>query len=351
MKILVVNTIDYSINGIANVIASFCKGIYTESKDINIEITSHGIIDDKYKKLFDEIGVKINFLPARKKVFKYTSALKKLVKYGDYDIVHIHGNSATMLLETYALKKSKAKVVVHGHNTKCSHMKAHKLLFKKFNKSYDYALACSKEAGEFAFGKNFTVIENGLEVNKFVFSEKAREQLRKQYNLEDNIVCIHVGLFNYQKNQELLLRAATKLGSRYKIVFAGGGSNLEYCKQLASKLSIQDKVLFLGMQNDVSKLYSMADCFVFPSNFESFGLALVEAQINGLPCLVSTEVSRYSKVNDKLVKYLPLQTDAWAKEISKITTRKTSKEDLKIYSKFDTKNSTDALIKFYKSII
>lgn len=349
MKILIVNTIKYNINGIANVIASFISG--AKDKSIKIDITSNGFIDNKYKEIFNNNNVKIFQLPARKNIFKYAKALKKVVKNGDYDIVHIHGNSATMLLETLALKKCKAKIVVHCHNTKCKHNTIHRLLKNKFNKSFDYALACSKEAGEYAYNKHFTVIENGLDVKKFVFSQKDRDVLRKQYNLNNNIVCLHVGLFNNQKNQELLISASKDLPDEYKIVFAGDGETLQACQNLAKDLGVQNKLLFLGMQSDVSKFYSMADCFVFPSNYESFGLSLVEAQINGLPCLVSEQVSKFSKVNDKLVSYLPLVSNDWVAAISKVKTRKLIQQDKEMYSKFDIQNSTDKLIGFYKEII
>ena len=50
-----------------------------------------------------------------------------------YDVIHIHGNSATMAVETMAAALAGVKVrIAHSHNTTCTHMKAHRILYPFF---------------------------------------------------------------------------------------------------------------------------------------------------------------------------------------------------------------------------
>ena len=63
--------------------------------------------------------------------------------------------------------------------------------------------------------------------------------------------------------------------------------------------SLSENVIFLGRRNDVAKLYSAMDAFIFPSKFEGFGLALVEAQASGLRCIASDRVPEATRVDSE----------------------------------------------------
>ena len=76
-------------------------------------------------------------------------------------------------------------------------------------------------------------------------------------------------------------------------------------KKKAYELGVDDKVLFLGMRDDVSDIVQAFDVFVFPSTYEGLGLAVIEAQASGLECIVSDRVPIETKVTDN-IKYLSL---------------------------------------------
>ena len=57
---------------------------------------------------------------------------------------------------------------------------------------------------------------------------------------------------------------------------------------------------FLGVRSDTAQLYQAMDVFVFPSQFEGLPMALLEAQANGLPCVVSDAIVPEIQVNPNL---------------------------------------------------
>ena len=352
MKILLVNTIKYNINGIANVILAHCKGLKILQPDIQIDITCNGELAEVYKTGFDQLGVNVINVCSRKNIFKYCRQLKKIAKEGYYDIIHIHGNNSLMYLEVRNLKKYRTKIIVHAHTTSTKHEKLHKLFMPKLKNYADMLLSCSKEAGEFCFKDNFTIVNNGMDIDKFVFDETQRDILRKRYNLQDKVVVLHTGLFNYQKNHQFMLQLAEQMDNeKFVFAFVGGGELFEDVKRLAEQKHILDKILFLGLQNDPSKFYSMADCFILPSRYEAFGLVLVEAQINGLKCIASNAVSRDSLVNDKLVDYLPLNEEVWIDKLETLGNRKKEYQDLKMYDKFSLITTAGQVLEIYKNIL
>ena len=84
-------------------------------------------------------------------------------------------------------------------------------------------------------------------------------------------------------------------------------------------MGLAERTLFLGPQPRVSEFYSAMDVFVLPSRFEGFGIALLEAQVNGLPCLCSDTVSPSSNVTGQ-VRRLSLASGAekWALETARV---------------------------------
>lgn len=111
----------------------------------------------------------------------------------------------------------------------------------------------------------------------------AQEPIEAQYHklFEGNVI-INVGRFHKQKGQWYLIRAfkeVLKTIPDVRLVFLGTGELQSYAEKLASDLGITDKVHFLGFQQNPLKFVSQATVFAFPSLWEGFPVALVEALI------------------------------------------------------------------------
>lgn len=101
----------------------------------------------------------------------------------------------------------------------------------------------------------------------------------------------HVGRFVEAKNHERLVEVARRLaelGSRFEMWFIGDGPLRPHIEDVVARAGLGDRVRFLGERDDVDALLArFIDVFVFPSRFEGFGLAALEAQAAGLPCVIS----------------------------------------------------------------
>ena len=114
-----------------------------------------------------------------------------------------------------------------------------------------------------------------------------REEKLKEFGIKDEIVFLSVGELNNNKNQEVIIKALSKVNFNFKYLLCGKGDKQPYLEQLADDLGIGDNVIFTGYRNDIKELLHCADVFCFPSFREGLSVALMEAMAAGLPCVVS----------------------------------------------------------------
>lgn len=318
-KILMINTVGYGQNGIVSVCANLCEGL--DFHKYKVDLVSFYDIDEQIFKKFENTHTKLYVLPHRKTELKsYLVQLYKMMKVNHYDIVHVHGNSSTMIIESILARLCHIKnIVVHCHNNNTSHAFLNSCLKPFFKLSYTDAVACSHLAGQWLFGKShYSIIKNGIHSHDFIFDTSARMEIRKKLNITDELVLGHVGLFNQQKNQEFLLKLIEQLVQKdisCRLLLLGDGELKEQLMKLTYEFNIQDYVIFLENTNDIPQFLSAMDVFVFPSKWEGFGLAILEAQANGLPCLVSNFVSDDVNITKDLI-YISLDDlDLWIEKI------------------------------------
>lgn len=305
-------------------------------------------------------GQNSNFiqLPNKKKnIVKYCINLYKIMHNFKFDVVHVHGNSANMLIELLIAKINKITCrIAHCHNSTCNHKILNKLLKPIFKHSYTMALACSNKAGDWIFGKsNYYILNNAIDLNSFIFSEEIRKEYRKKLNIGEGTKVIgNVGNLNEQKNQEFLLKIFEKyikINPDSILIIIGEGKNKSKLEELAEKLKITPYIKFLGVKNDVNFWLQAMDLLVFPSKWEGFGMALIEAQATGLPILSSNVVPENVNVT-KTMHLLDLNKDSldkWVKSVDDLLKEKQSRKiDIKKFKDFDIKVQGKNLLKYYK---
>ncbi|MGI0106493.1 N-acetyl-alpha-D-glucosaminyl L-malate synthase BshA [Salinimicrobium sp. WS361] len=81
-----------------------------------------------------------------------------------------------------------------------------------------------------------------------------------------------------------------------KLIMVGQGPEREMAEELVQDLALEDKVLFLGESHEIDQVLSYSDLFLLPSEKESFGLAALEAMVNGVP-VISTNTGGLPEVN------------------------------------------------------
>ena len=314
MKILIVNTVRFRLNGITSVIMNYYRNMNRTGMQIDFVVKNE--ISEEFRAELEGSGATVHYIPRNSNPLKYMRQLYRVCKDGGYDVVHIHGNSAMMLLDVLPAVWARVPVrIVHSHNTTCSHVMLHKLLRPLFHRSYTHGFACGEDAGKWLYGRRpFTVLKNGIELAQYRYDPAVREEYRNQIGAGDRTVIGHVGNFIEQKNHTFLLdwfAELVKEDDRYLLLLLSDGALLDEMKAKAHRLGLDDKVLFMGKSTKARCYFQAMDLFVLPSLHEGLPVVLVEAQAAGLPCLVADTVAAEANLTGTL-RYLPINsTRVW----------------------------------------
>lgn len=195
---------------------------------------------------------------------------------------------------------------------------------------------CSEAAGKYMFGdEHFTVINNAILTDDFLFSQAKRDEKRKELGVENEFVIGNVGRFELQKNQKFLVEMFSVLYEmipKSKLLLIGTGSMLEEVKKKINEMGLNSTVSFLGNRKDVAELYMAMDVFAFPSLFEGLGIVGVEWQAAGTPCVCTDALPKEISVTPLLYR-MPLKNgvDDWVKKIVEAKENSYAHSDMKQY--------------------
>lgn len=297
-----------------------------DKKNFEFHIIADGMYSYQLVQEFNTAGVSIKYLPSRKAcVVQYVKAFIRLFRAERYDALYIHGSSAIMSIELLVAKMCGCKVrVVHSHNTTCTHRKMDKFLRPLFYHLYTDALACGEDAGRWLYGnREFFVVKNGRDVQKYCFRKEKRAEVRYQLGVnEDTLLIGHVGNFVKQKNQQFILGIFKELRALYpnaKLYLMGDGRLFDEVKKISDELQISDDVVFTGSIDNVDEMLQAMDVMVLPSLHEGLPLVVIEWQIAALPCLISDKITKECSYSD-LVHYMSLDNEYidWARKLIEI---------------------------------
>ncbi len=286
-----------------------------------------------FRKKFEESGAEFyDIAPRRASIVQNRKQWNALLSEHRPDILHCHLNTLSYVYPVRAALKRGIPVIVHSRNSGTYSSVITKLLHYK-NKHWLRGkgvkrVAISTEAGIWLFGKEaeVTVINNSVDIERFAFSEPKREELRAAVGARpDTKVIGTCGNLSEQKNPAFLLDVFSALHANDPnslLIIAGEGELREQIEDKIKTLSLVDSVRLLGSRDDVDALLSAMDVFVMPSRWEGFGNAALEAQANGLPCLLSDVFTR--EVDAGLCRFLPLEKGPkrWAEEMGAASTKK-----------------------------
>lgn len=207
--------------------------------------------------------------------------------------------------------------IAQSHNTGNLFPVIDKVLRPLFHKLVTKRLACGEDAGKYMYGKRpFTIIQNGINCNEFQYDDNKRSVIRNELHIDNNKVLGHIGLFIPEKNHRFLLAVFKKLVSidpTWKLMLFGKGDLESEIKEQIESLELTDKVLFMGIKDNVGDYLSAMDIFVFPSLHEGLPFVVLEAQANGLSCILADTIPKQVDLTGN-VDFLPLDVsaDEWA---------------------------------------
>ena len=307
----------------------------------------------------ESLGGRVFEVPPYQRPIVYQKALTALFRDQRWRIVHSHINTLSVF-PLWAAKRSGIPVrIAHSHATSGKGETARNLMkyaLRPFANHFPtHRLACSNYAGKWLFGTaDFKVVVNAFDLESLAFSQSARIEFRQNLGIGDDIYVFgHAGRFAPPKNQARLIRLFNDIvldRPDALLVFAGQGPDMKACKDLVRDLGLASKVIFVGQCQDMPAFYSGIDAFLLPSAYEGLGLALVEAQDAGLPCIASRSVSQEANPTNKVTFVAYDDDDAW-KEAMRLSrargNRLLSTSEREALSKFDISTAAVKLVEFY----
>ena len=238
----------------------------------------------------------------------YRTELKAFFRaHPEYKIVHVHQDCLSAVALQCAEECGVSVRIAHSHNS--NQDKNLKYLIKRHYMKQIPTFAtdffsCGKTAGDWMFcGHPYQILPNAIDAAEYRFAPETRRAVRQELGLEDCCVIGHVGRFHPQKNHVFLLEVFSeclRINPNARLLLVGGGEGRSETEAKAYELRLQGKVIFAGVRSDVNRLLQAMDVFVFPSHYEGLGIAAIEAQAAGLPCVLSEGVPEEACVTDNV---------------------------------------------------
>ena len=334
---------------------------------VQFDFITHTNRCQAYTEEIEKLGGKIYYFPKFKGInyFQLKGIWKKFFKdHPEYKILHSHVRSYASLYLPLA-KKAGLKTIIHSHST--SNGKGLGSVVKRIMQyplrwQADYFFGCSKEAGAWLFGDKivnspkYHILQNAIDTEQYKFNPEIRKQYREEFGLGDKKTFIHVGRFHPAKNHAFLLKVFAEIHKQDAntiLLLAGDGELRPEIEKQIDELNLKNDILLLGSRSDVPKLLMSADCFLFPSVWEGFGMVAVEAQATGLPCICSDAIPQSVKVTEQCVFISTENAQTWAGKALAfaLNANKLPRNAIQsvIDNGFDIKKSSEKLCSFYQA--
>jgi glycogen(starch) synthase len=226
---------------------------------------------------------------------------------GPFDLIHVHDwlvafvgvafkhNYKVPLLSTiHATEKGRGQGFLHNDQSRAIDHAEWWLTYESWR-----VIACSQYMADEIGGyfrcpsDKIDVIPNGVDARRFEWLVgEDLAHFRSMHALPHEQIVFSVGRLVYEKGLQVLVRALPAVLWQHptaKVVISGQGPELEWLRSLAWDLGVGEKVLFTGYVSDEDRdrLFKIADCAVFPSLYEPFGIVALEAMAAQCPVVVS----------------------------------------------------------------
>ena len=282
--------------------------------------------------------------------------LSQIIEYKP-DIIHIHlANMASELYETCKSLPKTIRIYYHMHSMpEAVPSKYRSNIIKAFSNNTYIPLCVTEQQLQSAkriYGiSDSEIIYNGIDESNFTdinLTDEDIKELKDSFKISyDEFVIGTIGRGAPIKNFPLLAKIAAIIAQKRKTVLLMIGEISEELRNCILANSGNAKVIFTGQRSDTNKLYRLFDVFVSTSFYESSSIVTVEAQLSGIPCVISYAISDEVIISNGVTKISPEEKpELWANAIEQIAG---SKMELQGEEKFKFENSINNLLRIYKT--
>lgn len=321
-------------------------GVYANHNKYEVHYVVFGEHIGEYEKELLECGCKIFHLNEPSLEYRrFLSDLKDIIAQYHYDVIHAHTMFNIGLVMMAAKQMHVPIRVSHAHSALDNKGGMKKSIYEIIMRylithcSTDF-IACGEKAGIRLFGKKIyteraTVILNGIDTTRFKYNNEIRERLRLQLGIEQRFVIGHVGHLASVKNQSFLIKLLPlilKDKPNAVLLLLGDGPDKNMLEELIYDQNLSNYVIMTGNVPNVNDYLNAMDVFAFPSIFEGMPLSIVEAQANGLPCVLSTGVPKDVYLTDLIHPLELTETYDWVNTICSLERCGSEKYAEELYS-------------------
>ncbi|WP_289873134.1 glycosyltransferase [uncultured Duncaniella sp.] len=315
-----------------------------------------------FKTQLEEAGIKIHSFTSGS-VYNPLHILRliRLIRRGEYDIVHTH-NTAPQFFAAIAKVLCSVVLCTTEHNTSNRRRGSrwYAPIDKWMYRRYKNVIACSEQVKYNLYhsglvnSEKIITINNGVPIERFSNAVPLPE-IRNSIHYNSRIITMVAG-FRWEKDQDTLIRALKYLPKNFFLFLVGDGIRRSELEQLALSENVSDQVRFLGIRKDVPNILHSSDYIVMSSHFEGLSLSSVEGMCVGKPMLASDVdglkqviegagiMFKHADVKDFVAKILMLEED---KDLYQATAEKCFKRA----QQFDISQMTNGYLSVYKELL
>lgn len=281
------------IGGAQRLIVDLLPILYKKNKDTSLLVFNK--INSPLEQIIEHAG--INFINLGISSYKNPIIIFKLFKIiRQYDIIHAH-LFPTLYWVAFASIFTHNKIVYTEHSTK-NKRRTIKLLrpieICIYN-LYSKIISISKQTQDNLTtwlkkeGRQFIVIENGINLQRY--------KSENTYNTSPHKNLIMISRFAKSKDHETVIKSLQHIDQSINLILVGEGETLEHCKNLVSKLKLNNRISFLGSRTDIPQLIANSYIGIQSSHWEGFGLTAVEIMASNKP-IIASDVNGLKQVVD-----------------------------------------------------
>lgn len=236
------------------------------------------------------------------------STMVDVIKNNDLDLLHVHyaiphASAAYMAKKILEKEGKKIPVITTLHGTDITLVGRDKtyapVVAFSINQS-DAITAVSENLRDetykvFAIEKEIEVIYNFVDVQRF--TRKPIDAFKKVIAPNGERILLHASNFRKIKRVQDVVKIFHEVHKQLpsKLLFVGDGPERQMAEELSRTLDVCEDVRFVGKQEQMEDILAIADLFLLTSDYESFGLAALEAMTSGVP-VVSTDAGGLKEI-------------------------------------------------------
>jgi glycosyltransferase involved in cell wall biosynthesis len=307
-------------------------------------LLNYGISTDFYS-IFEDLDTmqtiannnacKVNLIPLKKRwmffgrITYFPKLINSIIK-NNYDIVQVHEDSQLMTpFILHECHKHKIKTVLYqGMYMDYKGIKhiyqyfLDFLFFKAIQKCADIIFAKTPFAKKYLEEKgykNILVLPIGLDYEKERKTYHSYEKLKDIKSQYDKIL-LYVGKIEKRRNPLFLIDILSHLESNIAMIIVGDGPMYAQMMEYAKKENVLGRLFVIKYipNNEIHDVYKICNIFLLPTNYEIYGMVVMEALFNGLPVIATPEAGTSSILtDDKLGVCLSFDIEKWVNEILK----------------------------------